>query len=83
MSRIIGRLLFEKARVKRSLIHSVSNSPESPYAAIVTEVVMSVPFDMSIADTQFLFNYAQWRLARPAKKQPERGMLPEDLKRSG
>lgn len=57
--------------------------PHSPYESIVTEVVMSVPFDMSIADTQFLFNYAHWRLARTAKKQPERGILPEDLKRSG
>jgi hypothetical protein len=45
-------------------------APESPYEAIVTEVVMSVPFDMSIADTQFLFNYAHWRLAQPAKSSP-------------
>jgi len=58
-------------------------APESSYETIVTEVVISVPFDMSIADTQFLFNYAHWRLAQPAKKQPERGVLREDLKRSG
>ena len=56
---------------------------DSPYESIVAEIVMSVPFNMSIADTQFLFNYAQWRLAHPVKRQPARGILPEDLKRSG
>lgn len=55
----------------------------SPYEAIVAEIVMSVPFDMSIADTQFLFNYAHWRLAHPLKKQPARGASPDELKRSG
>jgi hypothetical protein len=35
-----------------------------------------MPLDMSLADIQFLFNYAHWRLA-------QRGMLPEELKRSG
>ena len=49
----------------------------------MAEVVVSMPFDMSIADTQFLFNYAHWILAQPAKKQPARIVLPEDLKRSG
>ena len=47
---------------------------ERPFESIVAEVVMSVPFDMSIADTQFLFNYMHWRLANPVKKrsaQPE------------
>ena len=51
---------------------------ESAYESIVADVVVSMPFDMSIADMQFLFNYAHWRLAQPAKKQPARG-----LKRSG
>jgi hypothetical protein len=55
---------------------------DSPYESIVTEIVMSVPFDMSIAETEFLFNYAHWRLAHPLKKQPSRGNLPEDPKRS-
>lgn len=58
-------------------------APDSPYESIVAEVVMSMPFDMSIADTQFLFNYAHWKLAQPAKKQPTRGIVPEKLKRSG
>ena len=57
-------------------------APESPYEAIVTEVVVSMPFDMSIADTQFLFNYAHWRLAQPVKKQPEQGIVSEELKRT-
>ena len=56
---------------------------DSPYESVVAEIVMSVPFVMSIGDTQFLFDYAHWRLAQPVKKQPARGMLPEDLKRSG
>jgi hypothetical protein len=56
---------------------------DSPYESVVTEIVMSVPFDMSIAETEFLFDYAHWRLAHPLKKQPSRGILPEDLKRSG
>ena len=58
-------------------------APDCTYESIVAEVVVSVPFDMSIADMQFLFNYAHWRLAQRARKQPARGMLPEDLKRSG
>ena len=55
---------------------------DSPYESIVADIVMSVPFVMSIADTQFLFNYAHWRLAHLVKKQPAHGTLPEDLKRS-
>ena len=55
--------------------------PDSPYESTVAEVVASMPFDMSIADTQFLFNYAHWKLAQPAKKQPAQGILPKDLKR--
>jgi hypothetical protein len=58
-------------------------APDNSYGSIVSEVVESMPFDMSIADIQFLFNYAHWRRARPAKKQPARGILPKDLKRSG
>jgi len=42
-----------------------------------------MPFDLSNADIQFLFNYAHWRFAEPVKKQPARGILPEDLKKSG
>ena len=57
--------------------------PDSPYEFIVAEIVASMPFAMSIADANFLINYAHWRLAQPAKKQPERGIAPEDLKRSG
>ena len=56
---------------------------DSPYESVVAEIVMSVPFEMSIAETKFLFNYAHWRLAHPLKKQPSGGILPEDLKRSG
>ena len=56
---------------------------DSPPESIVAEIVVSMPFDMSIADTQFLFNYAHWKLAQPAKKQPARGILPEELKQSG
>jgi hypothetical protein len=44
---------------------------------------MSVPFDMSIADTQFLFNYAHGKLAYSVKKQPASGVVPDDLKRNG
>ena len=58
---------------------------DSPYGSIVSEVVESMPFDLSIADIQFLFNYAHWSLslAQSAKKLPARGILPEDLRRSG
>ena len=45
-----------------------SLAPNSPYESIVAEVVESVPFDMSSADTQFLFSYAQWRLSEPVPK---------------
>jgi len=48
-------------------------APNNPYESIVAEVVVSIPFDMSIADTQFLFNYAHWRLSS----------LGEDAGRSG
>jgi hypothetical protein len=58
-------------------------APDSSYGSIVSEVVESMSFDLSIADLQFLFNYAHWRFAKPAKKQPARGILPKDLKRSG
>lgn len=51
--------------------------------SILAEVLVSMPFDMSIADTQFLFNYAHWRLVQAAKNQPARGILPEDLRRTG
>ena len=56
---------------------------DSSYGSIVSGVVESMPFDMSIADIQFLFNYAHWRMAQPAKKQPARGIVREELKRSG
>ena len=58
-------------------------APDSAYESVVAEVVISVPFDMSIAETQFLFKYAQWRVAHPVKKQPAQSMPPEDLKKSG
>ena len=57
--------------------------PNTAYESIVAEIAVSVPFDMSIADTQFLVNYAHWRLGHPVKKQPTRERPPEDLKRSG
>jgi hypothetical protein len=57
--------------------------PDSPYQSILADVVESIPFDMSIADIQFLFNYAHWRLAQPARKQPAHGLVQEELKRSG
>ena len=53
------------------------------YESVLAETVTSVPFVMSIGETQFLFNYAHWRLAQRAKKQPERGILSEHLKRGG
>jgi len=56
---------------------------DGPYESVVTDVVVSMPFDMSIADTQFLFNYAHWRQGHSVKKQPTREMPPEGLKRSG
>jgi len=58
---------------------------DSSYGYVVSEVVESMPFDLSIADIQFLFNYAHWSLslAQSAKKLPARGILPEDLRRSG
>ena len=70
---------------ERMIVETIESklTTNSPYESIVAEVAVSVPFDMSIADTQFLFNYAHWRLAQPAKKQPARDILPEDLKRSG
>ncbi len=58
-------------------------APDNCYGSIVSEVVESMPFDMSIADIQFLFNYAHWRLVQPAKKRPARGIVPQELKRSG
>ena len=56
--RAIAEALDRKALADRS------------YASIVAEVLESMPFDMSIADIQFIFNYAHWRLA---KEQPARG----------
>jgi hypothetical protein len=55
---------------------------DSPYESIVAEIIISVPFDMSIADTQFLIKYVKWRLAHLVKRHPARGISPEDLKRS-
>ena len=57
---------------ERTIVEAIDSKllvPDGPYESVVTEIVMSMPFDMSIADTQFLFNYAQWRMAHPAKKQ--------------
>jgi hypothetical protein len=71
---------------ERAIVEAVDGkllASDCPYETIVTEIVMSVPFDMSIADTQFLFNYAHWRHAHPAKKQPARGTPLDELKRSG
>ena len=71
---------------ERGIAEAIDNkllASDSPYESIVAEIVMSVPFDMSIADTQFLFNYAHGRLAHSVKKPPVRGVVPDDLKRSG
>ena len=48
-------------------------APDSRYESIIAEVVVSMPFDMSIADTQFLFNYAHWRLAQRRRSNPHAG----------
>jgi len=58
-------------------------APNSLYESVVAEVVVSMPFDLSIADIQFLFNFAHWRLAHPVKKQPTTEVVLDDLKRSG
>ena len=71
---------------ERAIAEAIDNkllASDSPYESIVAEIVMSVPFDMSIADTQFLFNYAHGKLAHSVKKPPVRGVVPDDLKRSG
>ena len=70
-------------RTIAAVVDSKLSASDTPYESIVAEIVTSVPFDMSIADTQFLFKYVNWRLAHSVKKQPARGILPEDLKRSG
>jgi len=58
-------------------------TPGSSYESVVVEVVVSLPFDMSVADAKFLLNYSYWTLAHPVKKQPgAREILPKGLKRS-
>jgi hypothetical protein len=59
-----------------------AKAPGTDDESMVAEVLVSMPFDMSIADTQFLFNYAFWRQAQPCKKQPTGGIL-ETLKQTG
>jgi hypothetical protein len=71
---------------ERTIAEALDNkllAPGSSYESIVADIVVAMPFDMSIGDMQFLFNYAHWRMAQTAKKQPARGILPEELKRSG
>ena len=71
---------------ERTIAAAIENKllePDSAYESTLAEVVVSLPFAMSIADAQFLFDYAHWRLAKPAKKQIARGIVPEDRKRSG
>lgn len=71
---------------ERAIVEALDSqmlAPHSSHGSIVSEVVESMPFDLSIAEIQFLFNYAHWRLAQAAKKRPARGIVPEDLKRSG
>ena len=65
-------------RTIAALIDGKLLASDSPYESVAAEIVMSVPFDMSIADTQFLLKYAQWRLAHPVKRQPARGISPEE-----
>ena len=81
----MGRIPEPTNDHERAIAEAIDSKlgPNSPYESILSEVVVSVPFDMSIADTQFLFNYAHWRLAQPVKKQPTRGAASSDLKRSG
>jgi hypothetical protein len=59
----------DRERTIALAIESLARS--SPYESIVAEVVESVPFEMSIADTQFLFSYAQWRLAEPVPREAQ------------
>ena len=67
-----------------SIAEALDRMPlDSPHGSAVSEVVESMPFDMSIQDIQFLINYAHWRLGPPVKKRPVRGIVPKDLKRSG
>ena len=71
---------------ERSISEALDNkvlASDTNYESIVADIVAAMPFDMSIADMQFLFNYAHWRLAQPAKKQSAHGVVPEDLKRTG
>jgi hypothetical protein len=57
-------------RTIAAAIDSKLLASDSPYESVVTEIVMSVPFDMSIAETEFLFVYAHWRLAHSLKNNP-------------
>jgi len=70
---------------ERSIVEAIDSKLISNdlYESIVVAALVSVPFDMSIADTQFLLSYAHWRLAHPVKKYPAREWVTEDLKRSG
>jgi len=70
----------DRERTIAAVVDGKLLASDSPYESIVAEIAMSVPFDMSIADTQFLFKYLKWRLAHPVKRQPARGLLPEGLK---
>ena len=58
-------------------------TPNGRYESIVVDVVVAVPFDLSISDTQFLLNYTHWRLSHPLKKYPTRELVLGDMKRSG
>ena len=41
--------------------------PDGSYESIVPEIIMSLHFVMSASDTQFLADYAQWRLTHPSR----------------
>ena len=71
---------------ERAIAEALDNkmlAPDWSFETLVADAVMSVPFDMSIAEMQFLFNCAHRRMAQPERKLPAYGVLAEDLKRSG
>ena len=70
---------------ERLIVEAIDSKliPNGLYETIVVDALVAVPFDMSIADTQFLLNYAHWRLSHPVKKYPTCDLVSGDLKRSG
>jgi len=69
---------------QRAIAEAIDSGPragDSSYGQIVADVAEAVPFCMSVADVQFLLDYAHWRFPQP--KMPLVGRtLKDDLKRS-